>query len=183
MRRRTARLTQVCVSFILIVSALDAGDGPERIPSAEAFPARALDARTAPRLTLPWIHPSMPLSIRKKLENSYKLAAERIVEMPECRSLFTALGADAFEILKTGLYFPADPAKETSVCRRTMAQTYVGGAPTWICRRVTSYPDETVAIVLIHEALHHAGLAEDKNDRTAMSSASIDRKVRKSCGL
>jgi hypothetical protein len=94
-----------------------------------------------------------------------------------------ALGADAVETLKTGLYFPAGPAKETSLCRRAIAQSYVGGAPTWICRNVTSYSDEHVALVLIHEALHHAGLSERNLDRRAMSSGDINKKVARSCGL
>ena len=64
-----------------------------------------------------------------------------------------------------------------------MAQTYVGDAPTWICRRVTSYSDEQAALVVIHEALHHAGLTEKPHDRNAMSSGAINKMVGKSCNL
>jgi hypothetical protein len=83
------------------------------------------------------------------------------------------------ETLKTGLYFPASLPIETSICRRSLAQSYVGGAPTWVCRRVWSLSDEHVALVVIHEALHHAGLTEKPQDRNAMSSGEINTLVRR----
>jgi hypothetical protein len=158
--------------------------------SGEAFESAARDhsaPRTATVLTspteaaAPWMHPSMPALVRDKLETAFEIAIARVTAIPECADLFSQLGADATETLKAGLYFPASPARETSVCRRSMAQTYVGGAPTWICRCVTSYSDEHVALVVIHEALHHAGLTEKPHDRKAMSSGAINKMVGTKC--
>ena len=125
----------------------------------------------------------MPPSLERKLNAAFEIAVQRVTEVQACSDLFTKLDADAVETLKTGLYFPASPARETSECRRSMAQTYVGDAPTWICRRVTSYSDEQAALVVIHEALHHAGLTEKPRDRKAMSSGAINTMVGKSCSL
>jgi hypothetical protein len=131
----------------------------------------------------PWIHPSMPSAVQKKLTVAFEIAVQRVEEVPQCEALFTKLGADAFETLKTGLYFPATPARETNACKRSYAQTFVGDAPTWICRRITGYSDEQAAMVVIHEALHHAGLPEKPHDRKAMTSAQINDMVRANCRL
>jgi hypothetical protein len=131
----------------------------------------------------PWIHPSTPVSVRHKLETAFDLAIDRVSAFPECAALFEELGADPFDTLKTGLYFPANVARETSVCGRSFAQTNVGAAPTWICRRITSYSDEQAAMVVIHEALHHAGLPERPHDKKAMTSGQINDMVREACGL
>jgi len=131
----------------------------------------------------PWIHPSVPSAVQEKLTTAFEIAVERVKEVPQCEALFTKLGADAFETLKTGLYFPATPARETRGCKRSYAQTFVGDAPTWICRRITSYSDEQAAMVVIHEALHHAGLPEKPHDKKAMTSAQINDMVRSNCKL
>lgn len=131
----------------------------------------------------PWVHPSMPAAVKDKIETGFAIAMQRVTDVPQCAELFQRLGADPLEILSTGLYFPATPAREVNGCRRAMAQTYVGDAPTWICRRVTSHSDERVALVLIHEALHHAGLTEKPHDPKAMSSGAINSMVAKHCGL
>jgi hypothetical protein len=125
----------------------------------------------------------MPSALEKKLRAAFEIAVQRVTEVPACSDLFAKLEADGVETLKTGLYFPASPARETSVCQRSMAQTFVGDAPTWICRNVLSYSDERAAVVVIHEALHHAGLTEKPRDRKAMSSGAINTMVGKSCNL
>ena len=174
-----------CVCAVVFQSlgavAADSGEALEGAARDHSAPRTAVDFASPTEAAAPWIHPSMPASVRDKLETAFEIAIARITAVPECADLFSQLGADAMETLKTGLYFPASPARETSVCRRSMAQTYVGGAPTWICRCVTSYSDEHVALVVIHEALHHAGLTEKPHDRKAMSSGAINKMVGRKC--
>ncbi len=131
----------------------------------------------------PWIHPNMPSKVASKIEAAFEVAVARVRDIPECSALFSELGADPIETLSTGLYFPTNVQREVVACKRSVAQTIVGSAPTWICRNITAYPDETVAAVLIHEALHHAGLPEDATGRTAKSSGSITRAVTQHCRL
>lgn len=142
-----------------------------RAPSNQPTPVR------------PWIHPDMPGGVKSKLEAAFDIALDRVQMVGDCAGLFHELGADPLEILKTGLYFPTNVQREHVLCTRSMAQTIVGSAPTWICRNITAYPDEKIAAVLIHEALHHAGLPEDETGRTAKSSGSITRTVEKKCDL
>jgi hypothetical protein len=130
----------------------------------------------------PWVHPHMPAGVARKLDAAFEIALEKVRE-PGCAELFARLGADAVESLRGGLYFPANPRRETRSCNRSLAQSYVGSPTTWICRRITSHSDEAVAAVLIHEALHHAGMDEDMHGRKAKTSGSITETVKASCDL
>ena len=170
----------VCAAVIPALGAV-AADRDGTFEGAAPAPIHASVSTSPTEAVAPWIHPSMPAPVRDKLKTAFAIAVARVTAVPECADLFSQLGAGAMETLKTGLYFPASPARETSVCRRSFAQTYVGGAPTWICRRITSYSDEQAAMVVIHEALHHAGLTERPHDRNAMSSGAISKMVGKKC--
>lgn len=185
----TKRLSAVLwVLAIVSCATVWAGDSVEASsaatefsPTSDAAAAGASSIQSAP--IEPWIHPLMPREIREKLGVAFEIAIQRINDVPECAGLFSRLHADALETLKTGLYFPANVARETSVCSRSFAQTYVGEPPTWICRRITSYSDEQAAMVVIHEALHHAGLPERPQDKKAMTSGQINDLVSGACGL
>jgi hypothetical protein len=162
----------------MAADSVEAKEGAARVIS---LPRGVPVSTASTEMAAPWIHPLMPAPVRDKIKTAFAIAVARVTAVPECADLFSRLGADAMETLKTGLYFPASLPKETSICRRSMAQTYVGGAPTWICRRISSYSDEHVALVVIHEALHHAGLTEKPQDRNAMSSGEINTMVRREC--
>ena len=109
---------------------------------------------------------------------------KKVAEVPECRGLFEALGADAIETLRTGLYFPiASHRKEKAVCSRAVAYTNVGAAPTFLCRDFSRLSDDRAAMYVIHEALHHAGLTEKPHDQGAMTSRAINTMVTNACQL
>ena len=140
----------------------------------------------------PWIHASMPKRVSARLEAGFELAVERVREVESCGDLFAELGADPLETLTTGIYLPVDSyRREVEVCGRNsatsskgaenLAYTTVGGAPTWICRQLARVSNETAAVAVIHEALHHAGLTERPHDRMAMSSIEITRMVKRAC--
>jgi len=142
----------------------------------------------------PWIHHKMEPGVRARLEAGFDLAVERVCEIEACADLFTRLGADGIDMLKTGLYLPVHSYRhEIVVCGRNpatnswgaknLAYTKVGGTPTWICRHFSRVSTETAAIAVIHEALHHAGLKERPHDRMAMSSIEITEMVTTACGF
>jgi hypothetical protein len=132
---------------------------------------------------IPWIHSKMRPKVEKKIRSGFLLAEQRIREIPECRELFDDLGADGIEALRETLYFPASAYRETTLCKRAVAVTHVGAAPTVVCSHIARYKDEEAAKVLIHEALHHAGLTEAPQDPDAMSSRVINQMVKKKCEL
>lgn len=156
---------------------------PTSMTIADASPSPSQTFESEESAITPWIHPNMPSMVASKIEAAFEIAVARVRDIPECSALFSELGADSIETLKTGLYFPTNVQREVVACKRSVAQTIVGSAPTWICRSITAYPDESVAAVLIHEALHHAGLPEDPAGRMAKSSGSVTRMVETRCCL
>lgn len=147
-------------------------------------PKRADAAPAASRSAAPWIHPSMDADTRSKLAAAIALAAARVEESPECAGLFASLDTDGVEMLASTLYFPAPPARRASSCRQAVAYTFVGEAPTFLCSAFSSLTDEHASLVLIHEALHHAGLPEGAwKAGGVMSSAAINDMVQVACGL
>lgn len=145
-------------------------------------PKRADAAPAASRSAAPWIHPSMDADTRSKLAAALARAAARVEASPECAGLFAELGADGADVLAGSFYFPAPLRQMESTCRRATAYTYVGKETTFLCRGFASLTDERAALVIIHEALHHAGLAESPYELSAQTSAAINDMVRKACG-
>jgi hypothetical protein len=194
MRARTFRAL-VAIS-VCACSPIWAGDGNEA--GAVVDPAVAAVAVTGyqsyEEMVEPWIHPKMAPNLRAKLEAGFDIAVERVHEIAACRDLFTQLGEDGIEMLRTGLYLPVHSYRhEFLVCGRDpaansrgadiLAYTKVGGTPTWICRNFARISIESAAVAVIHEALHHAGLEERPHDRLAMSSVEITDMVKDKCGF
>lgn len=121
--------------------------------------------------------------MRSKLAAAFAVAVSRIEGSPECAALFAAFDADGVEMLVSSLYFPAPPARRGSTCRQAAAYTYVDKAPTFLCGGFSSMTDESASLVLVHEALHHAGLPESSSQPGSMSSAGINDAVQRACGL
>jgi hypothetical protein len=121
---------------------------------------------------------------REKLLAAFEIASERVREVPECRELFTELGADATSTLDRISVYPIGRHEANpNVCRSSIAYTFVGGGPTWICRKYWRLSDKKAAMVVIHEALHHAGLTERPRDPDGMTAAAINQMVSERCGL
>ena len=187
-------VTLVVVAMVSVAGswAADIVEGSGGIAPAAVAAASVVNGVDKNVTVEPWIHHSMPSRVSGKLEAGFELAVERVREVESCGDLFAALGADGLEMLATGLYLPVDSyRREVAVCGRNsaansrgaenLAYTNVGGAPTWICRHFARVSTETAAIAVIHEALHHAGLAEKPHDRMAMSSVEITEMVKIAC--
>jgi hypothetical protein len=144
----------------------------------------ALDPKTTSRGQVePWIHPSMPSCMREKIEVAFEIAVQRLKEIPECGTLFSELRADGLEMLAATRYYPAPLFRQTSRCRHSFAISGVGSPVAWVCRKVTVHGDERVAVALLHEALHFAGLEEDPRGLRAQCSGEINVMVMEHCGF
>jgi hypothetical protein len=132
----------------------------------------------------PRISAEMSSKNREKLIVAFGIAFERVRDVPECGDLFTELGADATVTLDRISVYPIGRHEaKPNVCRSSIAYTFVGGGPTWICRKYWRLSDKQAAMVVIHEALHHAGLTERPRDPDGMTAAAINGMVTKRCGL
>jgi hypothetical protein len=104
-------------------------------------------------------------------------------EVPECAGLFSRLNTEGTDALTKTLYYPADPRLEKKLCRGAEAFTWLGASQTYVCRRYSSLTNDFAAMLLVHEALHHAGLTERPQDRKAMSAHEINVMVTRACGF
>jgi hypothetical protein len=185
-----ARLVVLCGCALMVTSpcgwASEGNDVASSAQLAEAmdgFGEIAVSAGNAPSFE-PRISPEITGENRGRLMAAFQLALERVNEVPECRELFDELGAVAIDTLGHFFFFPIGKLEaRANVCRTSVAYTYVGGGPTWLCRKYWRLTEKDAAKIIIHEALHHAGLTERPKDPGGMTSAGINRMVSKRCGL
>ncbi len=166
--------------------------GPAVFAVAGSAPAEGAQSTVGPRpgrasrasLPRPRTSGAVPLDLRFFLWAGHRLALERLEEVPACGELFAALGADGRELLGRTVYtLPAGP-RENGVCLRAVAFTAPGSVRTVVCPvRFRALPRGEAAAILLHEALHLAGLGEWPYDPEAPTSKEITELVRSRCRL
>ncbi len=123
---------------------------------------------------------------RVKLAAALRLAAQLVTSVRSCAALFSDLGADGLERLRINHYRSAVYADALNVCRRgrgAAAFTLVGSPITTLCPAFDELTVEAAAHVVLHEALHSAGLTEWPLDPDAQDSRSINRAVQLACDV
>ena len=175
--KNTVRLLTITSLMAALVTTAVAGE-----PS-DGVDMRSTTSTTATARSTPWISSQVPPPVRSRIEESFELARQRLSEAPECRDLFADLGAEGLQMLSTTLYYPASAAHEKKLCGRAWGYTTVGSAPTFLCRKFSRISEKKGATILIHEALHHAGMGEWPNDRKGLTSKAINSLVEDACGL
>lgn len=144
------------------------------------LPQAARDART----TRPREQAVLPFGVSLNLRRAYPVALARLVREPACRALFDGLATDGSDALRRTLYYPPEALGVERVCLcGSNAFTAVGRVQTGLCPRFASLPVERAALVLIHEALHLAGLDESPQTPGGISSTEINDRIADNCGL
>jgi hypothetical protein len=120
--------------------------------------------------------------LRNSVEVAFEIAVQRVQEVESCSDLFEQLGVDAMETLDRAVYMPVfSRHKVKKTCGRNLAYTFVGAPSTFICPKFERVSDQHAAMVLIHEALHTAGLEEAPTNPGAKTSQQINSMVAKNC--
>jgi hypothetical protein len=149
------------------------------VPDATA----ELAPKAAGRL-LPNLRPGLLPELRAKVIESFGLAGSQVRSVDSCRGLFARLGADGGDRLQRTFYYPATREVVEKRCAKgVLAATNPGSSVTWLCPGFKSLTTRRAALVLIHEALHFAGLPERPQVAGAMSSAEINDLVHDACRL
>jgi hypothetical protein len=125
----------------------------------------------------------LPCAAREAVIGGLEAAVAALSREQKCARLFDELGAYGLEVLGRTHFFIADARAEAKICDRAVAFTFLGGRWTGICRRFAKLSEIDAATVILHEALHHAGLTEWPHDHTAEQSREITAWVRRQCGL
>jgi hypothetical protein len=123
---------------------------------------------------------------RLGLESAFRVAAERLHSRGTCRALFSELGTDGLARLRDTRYQAAAEVGAERVCRRgtgVAAFTAVGSPRTIVCPGFDSLTVKQAAVIILHEALHFAGLPEGPPTPGAMSSTEINDMIADRCGL
>jgi hypothetical protein len=131
----------------------------------------------------PAVDGELTYTVNLRLRSGFTLALRRVHRLEACRELFARLGADGLDTLSFTTYSPAGDGWQREVCASSEAFTTVGGGRVWLCGGFGWLSDEDAAAVLLHEALHSAGLGERPLDPTGPTPDEIDRMVASGCGL
>ncbi|HNX48993.1 MAG TPA: hypothetical protein PKL08_02420 [Thermoanaerobaculaceae bacterium] len=164
--------------------ALGARAGARLVQDAREAGTRPAMPLEVPRLdsgVRPRIAGALSLRERHALARSYSLAVERVVSQPACRSLFARLGTDGAAMLARTYYLRAGVEGKEACAGGTVAFTHVRDHRCWICPGFSNLSDSAAAMILVHEALHLAGMREEPDGKGALSSFGISRLVARSC--
>ncbi|MEW6335896.1 MAG: hypothetical protein ACOY3Y_20090 [Acidobacteriota bacterium] len=174
-----------CVAAAAVVAMLAAARavaGPPPAPDGVSLAAVSLPHPF--REFRPRVSGRLPVELKRGLEGGWALALDRLEHRPECRGLFHALGADGARTMRASIYYrPASTYLPEGSCRGTAALIRVGSPATVLCPGFGRLNPSAAAAVLIHEALHHAGLEECPPTPGALTSPEITRLVLERCGL
>lgn len=121
----------------------------------------------------------LPAAMKGRLESAYPLALRIVESRPGCQGLFAPWRVPAELVFQRMVFFSAT---EKATCMTgAPAFNYFGHPLTGLCDSFSRLAVAEAAVLLIHEALHVAGLNEYPNDPMAMTPAQITRLVRSSC--
>jgi hypothetical protein len=130
------------------------------------------------------ISPHMAIRAGMTIRATHKAALKRLARNETCRALFEPLSRDGVEVLASNVYRSARSASEIDSCRLGIAATtVVGSRRILICERFYSLSPRRRTAILIHEAMHTAGLDEAPRDPEALASREITELVRQACSL
>jgi hypothetical protein len=118
------------------------------------------------------------------LRLAYKGAIKRLAKDESCRALFDNLNLNGLQALGQSRYQPVRSAAERAYCARGVhAYTVVGRDQIVICRHFHTLDQRTKEGVLIHEALHTAGMSEAPHDPHGETPEEITEIVERACSL
>jgi hypothetical protein len=111
-------------------------------------------------------------------------AAKRLEKVDACSALFDGLRIDGLQALARSRYETPQSQWEQRQCASGIAAyTVVGSNRVVVCRHFQRLDRRVQSAVLIHEALHTAGLSEAPLDPDAMTAVEIESMVEEACGL
>lgn len=181
----TAQLVAVALS----ICSLAAASAPEPAPaqvSGNALVTALVDMPDHPSMYVPRVRDALRPSVLRALALAYPLAVTKVRTVVSCRALFERLGAGPVQSLMNSRYRAASPGRQSRAdpCQcGAVAITGVGSPDVRLCLNFGSLPVSSAAVVLLHEALHYAGLGEWPSTPDAMTPGQINLMVRDACGL
>ena len=154
---------------------------------SHADPAAHRESRPRKSKTkMPIAQPEIDLSPQHELAllAAYRAAVSKLDKKQSCRELFAGLDLEGIHAMARQRYQQAESPNEEALCASgIMAFTGVGQSRILICQRFHAAARSQKIAVLIHEALHTAGLREAPLDPDGLTSLEITHMVRRACSL
>ena len=172
-RKRTRFLSSVVLAVLVL--------------GASAEPAAAKKKRSGgARPDIPRAQVALDIKMDDALavRTAFRLAYRKVLEVPACGALFGGLDLDGPTALASTSYSSSRPGPERALCNRgVLAVAREGGTEIRLCPKLRAVAPEGVAAILIHEALHTAGLGEYPVDPEGQTSREITLTVLDACSL
>ena len=120
-----------------------------------------------------------------QLLNQAKSAANnRLSTVASCEKMFDDLGANGANVLSATTYRDGGGSSKCTSRPGAAAVTDVGAYTVFLCgSNFTRLSANGAATIVIHEALHSAGMSENPPDPNAKTSAEISAMVQANCSL
>jgi len=141
----------------------------------------AVAAAHGPAALSPRVIGELPTLVRYRLDRAFPIAVESVREVASCRDLFAGLGADGLERLSRTIYLPPQPGEGRTCRGRVTAFTGVGQPHTRLCPAFADLSTDQAVTIVLHEALHFAGLDERPHDPGGLTPLQINRMVESAC--
>lgn len=158
--------------------------GPAGLARSRSLAGDGLTGEAARDSLRPRVKGLLAGPVQRRLSLAYPMAVRRIEERESCRALFAPLGGSGAAVLSSTVYHAFDQPNSYAACRNGAVAFVVPSLhQTFVCSAFAWMSNELAAAVLIHEALHMAGLSEYPHDPDGLTSPQITAAVRERCGL
>lgn len=118
------------------------------------------------------------------LTRGFRLALQQVQRRSECAGLFESRGANGAVLLATTVYLMPSGVKSPILCREGVAAyTSLETPVTFLCPVFARVPRTAAATILLHEALHYAGMNERPRDPEGLTPYQINALVSSACGF
>jgi len=118
------------------------------------------------------------------LTRGFRLAMQQVQRRPECAALYESRGANGAVLLATTVYLMPSGRQAPALCLEGVAAyTTLERPVTFLCPAFAGLPRTLAATILLHEALHYAGMSEQPRDPNGLTPYQINALVSSACGF
>ncbi len=118
------------------------------------------------------------------LNQAKSTAGDRLSTIPNCEKMFDDLQNNGARVIDAVTYRDGTGSRKCTDRPTAAAVTDVGGYTTFLCSNLfNNLSSQGAATIVIHEALHSAGMSENPPDPSAKTSAQISAMVQANCSL
>ncbi len=181
-KRRTQTARRIAMALLALSPFVTAGGGANDTAQIDRSRSTTKNAKSSIRRAQ--VGQTMDPDDGFTLKVAFKGAINKIERVESCRALFDDLVVDGVQALGQSRYQPAQSPWERRQCSRGVAAyTVVGSNRIVICDHFHRLDRRAQSAVLIHEALHTAGMSETPVDSDAMTAEAVTDMVEEACSL